>query len=305
VSYVGRFAPSPTGPLHIGSLTAAVASFLHARQNGGSWLLRIENIDPPREARGAVDRILAALEAFDLHWDSEPLFQSTRIDDYERLALDLLERGLAYRCSCSRRDIRKQSKPGPLGFRYPGTCRNRRRHRGVTAIRARADGARGSFEDGLQGTCRYDVSATTGDYVIFRSDGLPAYHLAVVADDAWQGVTHVVRGVDLLELTGLQIHLQGLLGLPTPAYLHFPVVVNANGQKLSKQTGARAVDPAAAAETAREILHYLGLEVPREMCGARPAELWTWAAPRWRITSLRGRRATLHQADRAGSAKMN
>lgn len=305
MTYVGRFAPSPTGPLHIGSLTAAVASYLHARQNRGLWLVRIEDIDPPREVPGAADQILAALEAFDLRWDSEPLFQSTRTDNYEPLALDLVERGLAYRCSCSRKEIRKHANSGPLGHRYPGTCRERRQHRRATAIRVKADGARGSFEDGLQGECRYDVSATTGDYVIFRSDGLPAYHLAVVADDARQGVTHVVRGVDLLEATGLQIHLQGLLGLPTPEYLHFPVVVNAFGQKLSKRTGAVAVNPASAAKTAGEVLRYLGLEVPHSMRGAEPAELWTWAANRWRVTSLRGQRQTLLQADRADKAKMN
>ena len=289
MQYVGRFAPSPTGPLHVGSLLTAVASYLHARRSAGQWLVRIDDIDPPREIHGATKMILAALEAFDLTWDREVYYQSRRVDDYRQMADELLVQGSAYRCSCSRRDIRGDGSAGPLGFRYRGLCRKRQKHDRATAIRVQADRATGSFHDGIQGFCRYDVGASTGDYVIFRNDGLPAYHLAVVMEDAEQGVTDVVRGVDLLSTTGLHIHLQQTLKLPTPQYCHLPVIVNAAGQKLSKRTGARPVEPADAAAIAAEILPYLGLKPPPSLHGARPRELWTWAIEHWKPDELAGR----------------
>ncbi len=286
--YIGRFAPSPTGPLHVGSLTAAVASYLHARRAHGEWLVRIEDIDPPREMPGATAMILAALKAFDLDWDRDVFYQSRHVSEYQQIAEDLLAQGSAYRCSCSRREIREDGSVGDLGPRYAGTCRGRQRHERNTSIRVRSDNSTGSFEDELQGLRRYDVEASVGDYVILRNDGLPAYHLAVVLDDARQGITDVVRGIDLLDTTGLHIHLQQTLALPTPAYLHLPVITNAAGQKLSKRTGARAVEPQHAVDLAPEILAYLGLEVPRSMYGARPRDLWAWACKRWEPTNLRG-----------------
>ncbi len=286
--YVGRFAPSPTGPLHVGSLTAAVASFLHARRSQGEWLVRIEDIDPPREMPGATGMILEALDAFDLNWDRDVFYQSQHLEDYQRIAAELLAEGHAYRCSCSRRDIREKGAPGPLGYRYPGHCRRRQHHERATAIRVRTDDSAGSFDDGLQGARRYDVHASAGDYVIFRSDGLPAYHLAVVLDDARQGITHIVRGIDLLHTTGLHIYLQQTLGLPTPQYLHVPIIVNSAGQKLSKRTGALPVEPKDTAARAHEILLYLGLEPPASMHGARPRELWAWACQRWPPDSMHG-----------------
>ena len=281
----------------------AVASFLHARQASGQWLVRIEDIDPPREIPGASDQILLALEAFDLHWDGKPFFQSAYLGDYRQMASDLVEVGLAYHCSCSRRVVRKRSKSSPLGYRYPGTCRRRSKHARETAIRVLSDNARGSFTDGLQGEYHYDIPASLGDYVVFRNDDLPAYHLAVVVDDARQGITHVVRGVDLFELTGLQIHLQGLLGLPTPSYLHAPVIVNSSGQKLSKRTGATAVDATRASATACEVLGYLGLKPPDSMRTARPADLWDWALERWRIEHLREKKSTFCQSIHVGQDK--
>ncbi len=298
MKYVGRFAPSPTGPLHVGSLTAAVASYLHARRARGEWLVRIEDIDPPRETPGATDSILATLEAFDLHWDRDIFYQSEHVPEYKQVAADLLSQGRAYRCSCSRREIREDGSAGPFGYRYPGTCRSRENHARATAIRVRSDNSAGSFKDGLQGTCHYDVQATAGDYVIFRSDGLPAYHLAVVLDDARQGITHIVRGVDLLDTTGLHIHLQRLLALPTPRYLHVPVIANSAGQKLSKRTGARPVEPADTTTLAPEILAYLGLALPRSMFGARPRELWMWACEIWKPENLRGLAATTEKPSR-------
>lgn len=287
MTYVGRFAPSPTGPLHLGSLVTAVASFLHARAHRGEWLVRIEDIDPPREMPGAADAILRTLEAFELHWDRTVLFQSTRFDAYRAAADRLLAAGLAFHCRCSRSEIRAANDGDSA--RYPGTCRDRGLPPGDAAVRLRVDEAVVRVSDGLQGVRDVDLAATLGDYVIVRRDGLPAYHLAVVLDDAEQGVTTIVRGADLLDSTAAHVHLQHVLGLATPGYYHLPVLVNAAGQKLSKQTGAAAVD-ARDGGTAARVLELLGLRVPGELAGERPGTLWQWAAARWDIEALRGRR---------------
>jgi glutamyl-Q tRNA(Asp) synthetase len=264
-----------------------VASYLHARQNGGEWLVRIEDIDPPREVPGAADRILRVLEAFDLEWDREVLYQSSRLTHYDEVAQRLLAQGLAFRCRCTRSELRAEPD-GPPG-RYPGTCRNRAIPPGDAAIRARVDPGTITVTDGLQGTTLCDLGAITGDYVIVRRDGLPAYHLAVVLDDAAQGVTTVVRGADLLESTATHIHLQRTLGLATPRYYHLPVIVNELGQKLAKQTGAAPVEAAQAGVAAR-VLELMGLPVPAALAGERPRALWRWALEHWSIERLRGRR---------------
>jgi len=287
VSYVGRFAPSPTGPLHLGSLATAVASFVHARQARGEWLVRIEDIDPPREVPGAADDILRTLEAFELTWDRSVLYQSRRLAAYEAVAERLLADGRAFRCRCSRSEIRAANE-GESG-RYPGTCRERHIPPGDAAVRVRVDAARVLFDDGLQGTIATDLSAQLGDYVVMRRDGFPAYHLAVVLDDAEQGITTIVRGVDLLDSTAAHVHLQRLLGLATPQYYHLPVVVNERGQKLSKQTGASAVDARDRAAAARA-LETLGLTVPPSLARERPRALWQWAIERWNIGALHGKR---------------
>lgn len=289
MSYVGRFAPSPTGPLHIGSLATAVASFLHARQSAGSWLVRIEDIDPPREVRGAADEILRTLEAYELLWDRTPIFQSSRRAAYEDACSRLLSSGRAFRCSCTRSALRADGD-GPAGP-YPGTCRLRTSHEQPTAVRVRvADRTLIRFVDGLQGPIETRLDEVTGDYVVWRRDGLPAYHLGVVIDDADEQVTTVVRGVDLLDATAVHLHLQATLGLPSPAYFHLPVVVNAEGQKLSKQTGAAPIGRWNPNATAAAVLELLGTPVPAELRGAQPGELWSWALTRWRIEGLRGRR---------------
>jgi len=287
VSYVGRFAPSPTGPLHLGSLATAVASFVHARQARGEWLVRIEDIDPPRELPGAADAILRTLEAFELEWDRPVLFQSRRLAAYDAAAERLLASGRAFRCGCSRSEIRAANEGDSA--RYPGTCRDLRIPPGDAAVRVRVDAGRVILDDGVQGTIETDLLASLGDYVIVRRDGLPAYHLAVVLDDAEQGVTTVVRGVDLLDSTAAHMHLQGVLGLALPRYYHLPVVVNERGQKLSKQTGAPAVAAPDRTAAAR-VLGLLGLVVPAALEGERPGVLWQWAAERWSIDSLHGRR---------------
>ena len=251
VGYVGRFAPSPTGPLHAGSLVAALASWLDARAHGGRWLVRIEDVDGPRCVPGATETILAQLAACGLVHDEPPLRQSDRGALYQA-ALDALQRaGHAYPCGCSRRDIDLfwaalgQPVDRHAEAVYPGTCRDGLQGKAARAWRLRCgtvDAPRViDWTDRRLGAQRQDVSHAVGDFVLKRADGLWAYQLAVVVDDAAQGITHIVRGEDLADNTARQIHLQQLLGLPRPAYLHTPLVLAADGQKLSKQTGAQAV----------------------------------------------------------------
>lgn len=287
MTYVGRFAPSPTGPLHIGSLTAAVASFVHAKQSRGEWLVRIEDIDPPREAPGAADRILHTLETFELTWDRSVIYQSARLEIYRQTADALLRSGHAFLCSCTRSMLRAAGKVHAA--RCAGTCRDATQHDLPTAIRVRVEPGEQTYVDGLQGLQRGDLSAASGDYVIFRKDGLPAYHLAVVVDDAAQGVTTVVRGVDLLASTMTHLHLQDKLGLPAPDYFHLPVITNEQGQKLSKQTKATPIDVTAVRDIAARVLEYLGLAVPATLRGESPGTLWAWAIADWRIDFLMGK----------------
>ena len=288
MAYRGRFAPSPTGPLHMGSLLAAAASFIDARQAGGEWLVRIEDIDPPREVPGAADAILTALEALGLRWDGTVVYQSSRQPAYAALVDDLLARGLAFRCSCSRKQIRAHPESGPNGTRYPGTCREGPVADTATAVRVVTDAKPVRFDDRFQGLQSRDLQAWGGDYIILRRDGLPAYHLAVVVDDAAQGITDVVRGADLLESSLVHCHLQQLLGLPQPRYGHIPVLLNRQGQKLSKQTGAaplRLEDPSAVISAT---LGYLGAPPPRDLAGAPPDVLWQWAIGAIKLESLVG-----------------
>ncbi|MGD8978155.1 MAG: tRNA glutamyl-Q(34) synthetase GluQRS, partial [Gammaproteobacteria bacterium] len=284
--YRGRFAPSPTGPLHFGSLVAAVASYLRARSQQGDWLVRMEDIDPPREPPGAAAGILRSLETFGLEWDGQVLYQSTRLDAYRHHIRDLTERGLAFPCSCSRRDIEEvlgERKPGQSAV-YPGLCRDGpRRPDADCAIRLRVPDRSVGFEDLLQGRFEQHLRRQVGDFVLQRKDGMTAYQLAVVLDDAQQGITEVCRGTDLLDNTPRQIFLQQTLGLPTPHYLHFPLVLASAGEKLSKQTGAPALDAARASDIMTEVLRFLGLPPDDALRGAPPAEQLAWATSRWDI----------------------
>ena len=233
--YRGRFAPSPTGPLHFGSLVAALGSYLDAKAHGGEWLVRMEDIDTPRNMPGAADDILRTLERFGLEWDGPVLYQSSRIEAYEAALEDLRRRNLVFPCGCSRKDV---------GDRYPGTCRDGIRGRlNTPSWRFRASDEAVTFEDRRLGSQQQNVRDYAGDFVLKRADGLFAYQLAVVVDDAYQDITDVVRGEDLLDSTARQILLQRALSFPQPRYLHLPVVLNESGQKLSKQTGATALDP--------------------------------------------------------------
>ncbi len=283
-AYRGRFAPSPTGPLHFGSLVAAVGSFLQARSRGGRWLVRIEDLDPPREAPGAAANILRTLEAFGLHWDGAVMYQSCRHGVYEA-ALKMLERHDAiYPCACSRGEIADSSMQGVDGPVYPGTCRD-----GLTpgraprAWRVKVDGATVEFADVLQGRMRRCLASDFGDFVLRRADGFFAYQLAVVVDDAEQGITEVVRGADLIESTPRQIHLQRLLVLPTPDYAHLPVALNARGEKLSKQTLALPVEAARPQQQLLRVLQFLGQQAPAELAETGLDDFWRWAVAHWRL----------------------
>ncbi len=284
--YMGRFAPSPTGPLHFGSLLAAVASFAQALVSDGRWLVRIEDIDPPREQPGADKLILDALEAYGFEWDGPVSYQSTFTARHEELVGQLVESGLAYPCSCSRRDLADVAR-GPLGAIYPGTCRN-----GCVAdefaVRIRVNDDPVEFEDALQGQYSQRLESESGDFVIRRRDGLIAYHLAVVADDFDQGITEIVRGIDLLDSTPRQIHLQRQLGFSEPRYMHIPVAINNDGQKLSKLTGSVAISVENVEAELFLALRCLNQQPPDDLADCPIETIWRWVADNWDASSLRG-----------------
>jgi len=241
--YVGRFAPSPTGPLHFGSLVAALASYLEARAAKGKWHVRLDDLDQPRAQPGAADEILRALERLGFEWDGPVLVQGGRLERYRAVLDELLRRDLAYPCGCTRKELEDSALAIDGARIYPGTCRHGLAPgKSARALRLRTHAAPIGFADAVQGWVEQRVEREVGDFVLRRADGIIAYQLAVVVDDMEQGVTHVVRGADLLDSTARQIHLQRLLGARTPRYAHIPVAVNASGEKLSKQTGARPLD---------------------------------------------------------------
>jgi len=279
--YTGRFAPSPSGPLHFGSLLSAVASYLDARSQHGRWLVRMEDLDPDREPPGTDQIILQQLQDFGLVWDGDVIYQSSRLSAYAEAFAQLDSRGLCYCCDCSRQRIKS------LGSVYDGHCRNRPVPVGSdSAIRLRTDDRTIEFEDLIQGTQSEQLAKKTGDFIICRRDGLFAYQLAVVVDDAWQNITHIVRGWDLLESTARQIYLQQLLNYPTPVYAHVPIITNALGQKLSKQHFAEPLDPARRGELLFRCLHLLGLQPDPQISHFPVAEQLLWAIGRWHIQAV-------------------
>lgn len=283
--YIGRFAPSPTGPLHAGSLVAALASWLDARAHGGRWLVRIEDVDVPRCIPGVDRLILQQLADCGLHPDEPPTYQSQRSALYQRALDDLVARGLAYPCACTRRDIEaEQQRLGRVKSRhgelvYPGTCRHGLNGRQARAWRLQVPASIVAWTDRRLGPQTQDVETEVGDFVLKRADGWFAYQLAVVVDDGAQGITHIVRGEDLADNTARQILLQSALDLPTPSYLHTPLVLGPNGEKLSKQNGAQALhtdQPLAALNDAATLL---GLQVSGTSVGDWLAAATTqWAA---------------------------
>jgi glutamyl-Q tRNA(Asp) synthetase len=285
--YRGRFAPSPTGPLHFGSLVAAVGSYLEARTRGGDWLVRMEDPDPPRVVPGAADQILRALEACGMHWDGPVVRQSARSVAYHSALHRLRALGMVYSCACSRREIADSAIAGIEGFVYTGTCRSGAPHgKRARAQRVMTHGAVIAFDDALQGRIEHDLEKDVGDFVLYRADRVYAYQLAVVIDDAEQGITDVVRGSDLLDSTSRQIHLQRLLGLPTPHYAHLPVAVGETGEKLSKQTLAAPVDPGRPVPALAQALAFLGQRPPADLARASLADFWQWALMSWNLARV-------------------
>ncbi len=288
--YRGRFAPSPTGPLHFGSLVAAVGSYLDARATGGEWLVRMEDLDPPREVPGAAEEILSTLQAFGFHWDGDVLFQSTRQGAYDEALGALEDAGILYPCTCSRREIAAANvEAGGSSGIYPGTCRDKRLPASTTPTRRlRVESTAVAFHDALQGLLDQELERDVGDFLVRRRDGLTAYQLAVVVDDAAQGITHVVRGCDLLDSTPRQIYIQQRLGLATPTYMHLPIAVTPAGEKLSKQTGALPLDPSRAAAMLHTALAFLRQNPPLSLASAPLETAWAWAREHWNPAALAG-----------------
>ncbi len=287
---VGRFAPTPSGPLHFGSLVAALGSYLQARARGGLWKLRIDDLDTPRVIPGAIDTILRQLEACALHWDDAVLYQSCRGEAYSAALAQLDTAGLLYPCACSRRELRERGLPGPFGPVYPGTCRNGLPHgRTARALRVRVPADAVCIDDALQGRYCQNLARDIGDFVVRRADGIVAYQLATVLDDAWQGVTEVVRGHDLLDSTPRQRYLIERLGLPLPTWMHLPVVVDRAGLKLAKQNRARPIPLDHPAPWMIAALRVLGLQPESDLEHAAPAEIVAWAGEHWQPKQLQGR----------------
>lgn len=283
--YIGRFAPSPTGPLHMGSLVAALASYLHANSHRGQWLVRMEDLDPPREQPGAAAAILHSLEAHGLHWNGSILYQSQRLEAYAEVLQHLQQQEWVYACDCTRQDLQV------MGGVYNGRCRARQVDmqqphalrlklydlpEGLTAEEVR-------FRDLLLGEQRQNLRTEAGDQIVQRKDGLFSYQLAVVVDDIAQQVTHIIRGSDLLDLSARQIFLFQRLGINAPAYGHLPLVLNSHGQKLSKQNLAPALKNEKAGNNLWQALKFLGQNPPTELNNARVGDVMNWAKAHWHL----------------------
>jgi len=288
--YIGRFAPSPTGPLHFGSLVSALASYLDAKANRGRWLVRMEDLDPPREQAGAASSILHCLDEHGLHWDGEVVYQSQRSDAYQACLDALLQAGFAYPCTCSRQDL------AGMGGIYTGRCRTRRPSpEQVCSLRLKLYNLPDyptqdliQFEDLIQGSQTQNLRTEAGDQILKRRDGFFAYQLAVVVDDIAQGITHIIRGSDLLEVTGRQLFLFGLLGAPLPQFGHVPLAMQANGQKLSKQNHAKAIDSKLASRNLWRGLEFLGQNPPANLADASTSECLDWALHHWQRQAVHG-----------------
>ncbi|MBD1400664.1 tRNA glutamyl-Q(34) synthetase GluQRS [Pelobacter sp. M08fum] len=286
---IGRFAPSPTGPLHFGTLVAAVASYLQARRTGGRWLVRIEDLDPPRVVAGSAAALLLLLEELGFEWDGPVVYQSTRFERYQSILEELRYRQLVFDCGCSRREILASAPhPGEEGPIYPGTCRHGvRGSRRERSVRLRVEDRDIHFVDGIQKEQRQNLEREVGDFVLYRADGVFAYQLAVVIDDMDAGVTHVVRGADLLFSTPRQIRLYHCLGAEPPAYFHHPLVLGADGQKLSKRDGDYTlINQVNGAAQLWRALAFLGQTPPPELLDATPHEVLGWGLANFSISRV-------------------
>ena len=292
---IGRFAPSPTGPLHFGSLLAALASYLEARNKQGQWLVRMEDLDKPREVKGAASHILKTLEQFGFEWDGEVIYQSQRSDLYQDALFQLEKQSLIYRCQCSRKEIADSAIQGIDGLIYPGTCRHTQATQMPYASRIKVNDIPITFNDAIQGSIAQHLATQVGDFVLKRADGLFAYQLAVVVDDFQQGVTDIVRGADLLDSTPRQIYIQQQLDIPTPHYAHIPVASNAAGEKLSKQTLAPAIEAKDASAWLIKSLAFLGQNPPSELITNTPSEILSWAKQHWQLKKIPKQRSIIFE----------
>lgn len=285
--YVGRFAPSPTGPLHFGSLLTAVASYLDAKSNDGLWLVRIEDLDPPREIPGATANILSTLESYHLHWDQDVVYQSQRHKHYDAAIQQLLSRGKAFYCTCTRKQLSQQSEQS--GTAYPGNCRGCSQEPSAPhSIRLQVNAKPVTIQDDLQGLYQQNIEQYVGDFIIRRKDRLYAYHIAVVVDDHEQKISHIVRGIDLLDNTPRQQYLQHQLGFLAPQYCHLPIVVNSQGQKLSKQTFATPVPSTQCNLYLWHALTALGLAPAPELKLETTETQLAWGISVWNKDKLKG-----------------
>jgi glutamyl-Q tRNA(Asp) synthetase len=282
---LGRFAPSPTGPLHMGSLLAAVGSYLDARVNGARWLVRIEDLDTPRVVPGCADDMLRTLEAFGFEWDGEVLFQSSRRAAYTEAIAALTDANRIFACSCSRKDLAGLDDDAQG---YPGTCRSGPTKAGPTALRFRVSDRPIHVTDLFLGPQHFDLTRC-GDVIVQRRDGLASYQLAVVIDDAFQGVTRVVRGADLLASTPWQIDLQEALAVPTPIYGHLPLLLEPDGAKLSKSLRSLPLDLTAASQALTLTLTHLSQAPPPDLGHSSIKDVWNWALEHWRPQALAGK----------------
>lgn len=288
---IGRFAPSPTGPLHFGSLLAALASYLETKTQSGKWLVRMEDLDKPREMAGAASNILHTLEAFEFEWDGEVVYQSQRSGLYQDALNQLNTKSLIYGCDCSRKEIadsynQRPAQHGIDGLIYPGTCRHKTVVKTPHASRVVVASNPIAFTDAIQGNIKQNLAHDIGDFVLKRADGLYAYQLAVVVDDFVQEITHIVRGADLLDSTPRQIYLQQKLNYPTPQYAQIPVASNTAGEKLSKQTLAPAIDVGQAPILLIQALSFLGQQPPNDLSTNSLSDIWLWAKQHWDIKKV-------------------
>lgn len=279
----GRFAPSPTGPLHIGSLFTALASFLEAKCNSGEWLVRIDDIDSNRTVDGAADHILRSLDALGLHWDGTVLYQSRALERYREALSDLKNRGLLYTCSCSRKDLNQETIPANTIGVYPGYCRDKHLSfkEGASSLRLRLVSPCISFEDTLQGYVEQNLEEDLGDFILYRRDGMFAYHLATVLDDAFQEVTQIVRGHDLLHSTPRQIYLQTLFGAPQPTYTHVPILTDQGGLKFSKSYQSKPVEAVTPSSVLMYLLELLNQSPPKDLSELDPEGILAWGIQNW------------------------
>jgi len=285
-NYVGRFAPSPTGPLHFGSLVAAMSSYLEAKSNHGKWLLRIEDLDPPREIAGSADQIITDLESFGFEWDDDIVYQSTHNDLYQDVINTLLEKDLAFYCECSRKELSQQASHSNEII-YPGNCSHKHLapNKGL-AIRLKVPNETIRFIDEIKGPQSQQLKEKVGDFVIKRKDGLFAYQLAVVIDDAEQNITHIMRGEDLLDSTPRQIQIQRYLSLATPQYAHTPLVMGSDNKKFSKSSpGSKPLD--ISLQTLLDSWHFLKQSKVNTHDFDSTESFWSWVIKNWDIERLR------------------